>query len=155
MTADDDRELEALMGALQEAAEQVDVPPGAVLEAGRAALSIRRLDDELAVLLSDSDLSDSDLAAAPVRGDGVRLLSFAAADVTVELQVEHLEQGVSVRGVVTGATGPAVIETPAGSRSFPLDADGWFIATGLPAVASRLRLGSPEGSSVVTGWVLW
>ena len=76
-----DQELLLRLGVLARAA---DPAPAEVLELGRAALSMRRLDAELAELVADSDA-----ALAGVRGAGstVRLLTFEAGELVVEAQV--------------------------------------------------------------------
>ena len=151
MTDDDD-----LLDMLRETAARLDPPPAPVLAAARAALSTRRLNEELAELVADSDVA----AAGVVRaGSGEpRLLSFETATVSVELQVEHARAGVTVHGLVTGASGEAVVEAADGEHRAPIGPDGWFTVDGLPAGALRVRLrddgGSSDGTTVTTGWVL-
>lgn len=90
---DDDRLLEALDAAI-EAAQPM---PPSVLSLGRAAWDARALDAEFAQLVGDS-LLDEELAQDgrfAVRGaTGPRLLSFAAGDLAIELEVD-VESGGS------------------------------------------------------------
>ncbi|MDX3192853.1 hypothetical protein PV458_30970 [Streptomyces sp. MN03-5084-2B] len=145
MTADDE-----LMDALRAAAAQADPVPGLVLRQARAALTTRDLDAELAELAFDSDLAEA--GAVRAAGEDVRLLSFEAGRVSVELQVEYADGRVSLRGLVTGATGEAVIEVAGERHPRPIDAEGWFTATGLPRGATRLKVTTADGTAVTTGW---
>jgi hypothetical protein len=141
---EDDPAIEELMARLRDAAAVADPVPGHVLAAARAALDTRRLDEELAALVADSALADAGVRAADAE---VRLLSFEAADVTLELQVEYRGDEVAVRGLVTGAAGDAVVEVAGVRHTVPVD-EGWFAVTGLPRGATRVRVGS-----IVTSWV--
>lgn len=141
MISDDDD----LLAGLRRAAAIVDPVPESVAAQARAAFATRRLDEELAELLLDSAL-----AANAVRSDGdVRVLSFEASGVTVELQVE----ANSVRGLAIGAGGQAVVETPEGRRSVPIGPDGWFSVPDLPAGPTRVRVRAADGRRIVTPWV--
>jgi hypothetical protein len=143
-------EDDQLLDALREAATRVDPVPDLVLRNARAALTTRDLDAELAELTLDSELA----AAGTVRADGddVRLLSFTAAQVSVELQVEYADGRVSLRGLVTGATGDAVVEVAGERHARPIDGDGWFTAAGLPRGATRVVVTAADGTTVTTGW---
>jgi hypothetical protein len=144
-TSDDE-----LMAALSRSAAIADPVPGAVDAAARAALTTRRLDEELATLLLDSALVGAD----SVRADGpdVRLLSFETEDVTLELQVER--GGTFLRGLAVGTTGPAVVETPGESRSVHIDETGSFTVTELPGGPTRVRVQTADsGAQVGTGWL--
>ncbi|WP_410635331.1 hypothetical protein [Amycolatopsis sp. cmx-4-83] len=139
-----------LMEVLRAAATQADPVPDLVLRQARAALSTRDLDAELAELAFDSDLVE----AGAVRADGedVRLLSFESARVTVELQVEYGSGRVSLRGLITGATGDAVIEVAGETHTRPIGPEGWFTAAGLPRGATRVSVTAADGTTVTTGW---
>ena len=142
---------EALINRLRKIATFVDDPPPLLDLAARAALSSRRLDGELAELMMDSDLSQAALVRGP--DDGVRLLSFETSSVCVELQVEQQQDRLSLRGLVTGASGAAVVETTSESRTVPIDAEGWFVVDDLPRGAVRVRLRALDGTTVTTSWV--
>ena len=92
---------EELMGRLRRIADEVDAPPDLVAEAARGAFLTRRLDAELAELVSDSDLTTSG-----VRGAGPRALAFELRDLTLELQLEDGPDGLGVRGLVIGTSRP-------------------------------------------------
>ena len=96
------------------------------------------LDAELAELVEEEAL---------VRGDGPLTLAFESARVTVSLEISD----DVVRGLVTGAEGEAVVETPRSRRAVPIT-DGWFTATGVPPGLVRVRVTTPDGTPVVTQW---
>ncbi|MFD1149624.1 hypothetical protein [Saccharothrix hoggarensis] len=135
---------------LRRAAAAVDPVPDLVTRGAQAALSTRRVDEELAELVADSEL----LAGGQVRAadDDVRLLSFEGAGVSVELQVEYAGGLVSLRGLVSGASGEAVVEVAGERRAAPIDEEGWFVASGLPRGATRVRVTAVDGTAVVTRW---
>lgn len=143
---------ELLMDRLRAAALAVDPVPAHVEEAARAALSARRLDEELAELVLDSELA----APGLVRSDDaeVRLLSFETGPVSVELQVRNRGRARSVRGLAAGSTGPIDVEQSGVARRVEPDADGWFGIEEIPAGATRLRLRAADGAAVTTAWVL-
>ena len=138
---------EQLLARLRDASAAYDPVPEHVLAAARAALTTRRLDEELAALVADSALAEAGVrAGAP----DVRLLTFESAEVSLELQVEYRDDRVSVRGLVTGATGEAgeaVVEVAGERHAVPID-DGWFAVTGLPRGATRVSV-----PGTTTSWV--
>ncbi|GAB1515126.1 hypothetical protein [Actinophytocola sp. KF-1] len=135
---------ERLLARLRETAAEYDPVPEHVLAAARAALGTRRMDEELAALVADSALADTGVRAAAPE---VRLLTFESAGVSLELQVEYRDDRVSVRGLVTGATGEAVVEVAGERHAVPID-DGWFAVTGLPRGATRVTV-----PGTTTSWV--
>ncbi|MCG8927427.1 hypothetical protein [Lentzea sp. CC55] len=142
-----------MLDLLRAAAERIDPPPSTVVEVGRAALSTRRIDEELAALIADSDL----VPAGVVRdgaGDEPRLLVFETAGVTLEVHVEPDGGQLVLRGLVAGASGSVVIEAASGLRSAPIDAGGWFTVVGLVDGSARFRLRGDDGTPIVTSWVL-
>jgi hypothetical protein len=83
MTADAD---EPLVAELRDLFAEVDPAPAAVVEAGCAAYTWRRVDYELAELLSDSAVEADALVGA--RGAAaVRTLSFRAGGTTIDLEI--------------------------------------------------------------------
>jgi hypothetical protein len=146
---DDDEEL---LARLRSAAADIDPPPALVFENARAALSVRRMDAELAALVMDSELAEPGVTRAA--GDEPRLLLFEASSVSLELEVEPVRDRISLRGLVSGADGEAVVQFGGQRQSAPIDADGWFTVTGLPGGAIRVELRGQDGAMVVTGWVL-
>lgn len=141
-----------LMGELRDAAALADPVPDLVLRSARAALSTRRLDEELAELVLDSESA----IAGQVRADdpAVRLMTFETPRVLVELQIEYSGGRVSLRGLVTGAVGDVVVEAAGEHRTLPISEEGWFVTTGLPRGATRVRVTAEDGSAVTTSWAL-
>jgi hypothetical protein len=146
LPAEDDE----LMAELARIAVLADPPPDLVGAAGRAALTTRRLDEELARLVEDSALG----AVALVRGgDTVRLLTFEHGDVSLELQVEQVGGRVTVRGLILGATGPVTVDTPTGERTARIGPEGWFSIDDLPTGPLCVRLRAADGTGIRTGWI--
>jgi predicted transcriptional regulator len=140
-----------LMARLRRIADEVDAPPDLVAESARAAFSMRRLDEEIAELLYDSEHSQGQL----VRGEpaGPRALSFRAAAVAIELQIEQADDRITLSGVVIGASGEATIESTAeAARTVRIDERGWFRVGDLPAGPLRVRLAEVDGGRVTTSW---
>jgi hypothetical protein len=135
---------------LRRAATAIDPVPDLVTRSAQAALSTRRVDEELAELVADSELLAPGRVRAP--DDDTRLLSFEAAGVSVELQVEYAGGLVSLRGLVSGASGDAVVEVAGERHAVPIDEEGWFVVTGLPRGATRVRVTAVDGTAVVTRW---
>jgi hypothetical protein len=143
MPADPDDQL---LERLRAVAAEADPVPAHVDEAASAALSTRHL-DELARLLADSDEG----AAVLTRGEpgAIRLLSFGTDQVAVELQVVIERDSATLRGLLTGAPGPVLVEVRGGGTvSAEVDEDGYFTVSGLPTALVRLRAGG-----TTTEWV--
>ena len=143
---------DALVARLRAVASEADPVPAPVLDLARTAFTVRDLDAELAVLLVDSAESGSDLVG--VRGDNdVRLLSYEAAAVGLELQVEVRDGKRTLLGQVFGAR-PASIVVESGDDEVAVepDAQGLFRADGLATGRLRLRLVTATGLIVLTPW---
>lgn len=155
-------EDDALLARLRAVAAEVDPVPADVRALASAALALRDLDAELAVLVHDSeDLDDRAQELVGVRGsaDDVRLLSYDAPALGVELQVVQRGDRRDVLGQVVGETVALVLETAptgagTGTTDHPLvpDADGLFRLDDLPAGRFRVRLRTPGGLTVLTPW---
>lgn len=147
-------EDEVLLSRLRRAAQEADPVPEHVLVLARAAFSVRALDVELAVLVLDTAEPDQELAG--VRGDdGVRLLSFEAPELGLELQVATRRQRRQLIGQVVGrASGPVVLERDHEALSVDPDGSGVFTLDDLPAGRARLRLTRPGGAVVSTPWIV-
>jgi hypothetical protein len=145
----DDAADDELLSRLRALAAERDPVPGHVLAAARAALTTRRLDEELAALVADSALAGAGQVRA---GDAqLRVLTFETADVSLELQVEYRDERVTVRGLVTGASGEAVVEVAGERHAVAID-EGWFAVADLPRGATRVTVPGPRGP-IITSWV--
>jgi hypothetical protein len=143
-----DDELEQHLRAI---AAEVDPVPELLLEQARAAYTLRDLDAELAELVLDSDVDEG---AALVRGgDDLRILSFRAEQLSVELEVSRTGGRWSLRGLAVGATGTVDVETSEGTVTAALDDRGRFTADDLAPGSLRLHLTAEGGARVTTSWV--
>jgi hypothetical protein len=135
---DDDR----LLQELRRVTDALDPMPAAVRAAARAAPDRRRRRDAvLAILMADTAAHDEDLAL--VRSGGAEvLLSFAAGDVSVELEVRATAEGRELAGQLLPPQPAAVtLERPAGEPvELDADAHGRFSAGGLAPGPARLGL---------------
>lgn len=141
---------EELMYDLRQLCSRIDPVPASVLDDASAALRTRRLDEQLAELLLDSAAE-----FAQVRGDHeqVRLLSFQFGELSLEMQLEYLDDRVTINGLVEGARGGAEMDLGGEHRELPLDDDGMF-TTEVPRGATRFRLAAHDGVIVTTQWIL-
>jgi len=149
---DEDRlDEDRLAAELARVLSVADPVPAAVVDAARHSFGWRELDAELAKLVADSRL-----AAASVRGDPGRLLSFQAGDRTLEIEVTRLDDRLRILGQVV-PPGPAQVraEQPAGTLDVTADHLGRFTIDSLPPGPTRffcLPLG-PDGAPVDAGIV--
>lgn len=150
MTSDD-----ALLAALRDVAGRADAPPSRVVEAARAAFTWRTVDAELAELIYDSSADDKELAG--LRGPGTatgRLLSFAAGDVTVEVEVSVAAGTARLVGqLVPGQPARVEARFPGGSVAAQADDLGRFTVEAVPAGPLSLRCLLDDGARTVgTDW---
>jgi hypothetical protein len=138
------------MAALGEAVRAArDVPPE-FTEAGKAAYTWRTVDAELAALTFDSAVE----AAAPaLRAEEAspRFLTFAAAELTIELEIGP----DSIVGQIVPSQAGHVDTCPASgaAATAELDEIGCFIIRPLPASPFRLHCHTATGVSVLTTWI--
>jgi len=148
---DDDRLLAVLADALDDARA---VPPGFV-EAGKAAYAWRTIDAELAALTYDSAVDD---LAGVLRADSatLRALTFAAAELTIELELtaEALLGQISPveAGDATAYSGPVTDEVNEIGTAV-IDELGFFVLRPVPGEPFRLLCRTASGTTVLTGVV--
>lgn len=144
---------DALLVRLRRVAAEADAAPRTTYEHAMASFALRALDTELAVLLLDS--AEPGQALAGVRGsDEVRLLSYQAPGVDLELQWVEQGERRSLTGQVIGAQVEAVV-VDAGDTEHSAQPDncGVFWLEDLAAGLSRVRLRMAGGLTVSTPWV--
>jgi hypothetical protein len=153
MTGPADDELLARLAATLRGVHE---PPADVAELARLSYGLRDLDAQLADLVADSAVD----AAAGVRASTTvpRLLTFAAEDAELELQVAPAGDGWAILGQLVPPGSALVRAEPAAAAATAVttDADqlGRF-ALDLPAGGSwRLVCTRGERTLVVTAWVL-
>lgn len=144
---------EDLLQRLRAICEEVDPTPDLVFEAARAAFTLRRLDAELVELILDS--ADEPSGAVAVRAAGlaeIRMLSFAAGPLRVELQVTERDGARHLVAHVTGVELTwAALETGTERRELDTE-DGVLIAEHVPAGRVRFLLRT-AGGAYVTSWI--
>ncbi len=151
---------EPLVGQLRRYFAEVDPVPEVVTQAAKAAFGWRRLDAELAELLSDSALEHEGAALSYARGAGapVRSVSFSAGELTIELEIHVQGDERMLLGQLLPASARRIeiqtMDNPA-VQSQP-DALGRFRARLTAGGPIRLRLGPADRSSaawVETSWI--
>jgi len=148
--ADDDRLLDELRRLFQE----TDPVPEETMRLAKASYGWRTLDAELAALTHDSLVDQAPLA---MRGAAQpRLVTFDAADLRVEVEVEAGRQGNGRRllGQLVPPQ-PARIEArdgTGGRRSVEADEAGRFAIDQLPAGPLSLWCHRPGHPPVATEW---
>jgi hypothetical protein len=155
-TADEDLQPwhEHLLAELRRLGQAADPVPPEVSFAARGSFAWRRIDAELAELTFDSALDE---ARATVRGgDAVRLLTFEAGQVSVEVEVTEVDGHRSMIGQLVPPQ-PAQVEVRAKPANQTVDADelGRFAVAGLEAGPTSIRcrlVGT--GQVIETGWLV-
>ena len=146
----DDNEVEE---RLREIIQRLDPVPERLLAAGLDSYTWRTVGSELAELVLDSVAEDQ---AALVRGrEDVRLLSFEASALTIDIQVSSSGQGRRIVGQLA-PPGPASVQIRQGSGVTDLDADelGRFRGPLRDGPFSlKCSAGEERTRSVVTDWI--
>ena len=146
---------EALLSDLRRLALRVEPAPVPLILTARETLTWRRIDAELAELLSDSILDDAGLELVRSEG-GQRSLSFEATNLTIDLEII----GIGARKTMIGQLVPpstAVVEVHANAFNVTATADelGRFRVEGIPSGQVRLRLSDHPSTTrpVETSWI--
>jgi hypothetical protein len=107
--SEDFKKGEAVVAELRAFFAEVDPVPGLVTETAKASLGWRRLDAELAELLSDSALEEESLALARGGRSSVRSLTFSATDLTIDIEIHQGDEAPTLLGQLS-PPGAAAIE---------------------------------------------
>lgn len=155
--ADDDDRLLAALGDAVRAARDV---PASFAEAGRAAYTWHGIDAELAALTFDSATEHAAAPAIRAEEASPRFLSFAATDLTIELEIGpdaitgQIVPPQPGHADACPATGPA--------STTEIDEIGCFVIRPLPASPFRLHCHTNpghtdpgHGSSGVSALTTW
>jgi hypothetical protein len=132
---DDDR----LLRELRRLARKVDPVPEGVASYAKAALGWRRIDAELAELLSDSALESDSLALTRSGAGSARSVTFRASDLAIDLELRAGDPGILLLGQLAPPA-PAAIEV---QRD-----DAAVAATAEADELGRFRLELPEGGRI-------
>lgn len=143
---------EQLLADLHDALRDEYAVPARFLEIGKAAFTWHDVDAELAELVHDSAVPDANAALAGTRAGAtaVRSLSFSVGPTTIEVELTP----DALRGqVVPPRSGEIDVQhRDDGSRTVPVDDDGWFVVHPCPTGFVRLRLRREDDQPVITVW---
>jgi hypothetical protein len=149
---------ERLMSELRAFFAELDPVPPLVIEAAKASLGWRRLDADLAELLSDSALEEAPFALARGSGSPVRAVTFSSDALTIDIEVHVDDQGHTLLGQLSPPA-PVDLEvhtTAEEPLSVRADQLGRFRVRLAAAGPIRLRIPSGEGRAgppVETSWI--
>ncbi len=133
--------------------DRTEAPPAHLVDAAKQSLVWRTVDAELAELVADSA---GDPAAALRAHDAPHLLTFAAGDTVVVLEVGHDDQLRRVIGqIISPAAAHVEVRHSGGVISADADADGRFRASAVPPgpISVSCRFDEPGRAPIVTSWV--
>ena len=119
--------------------------PERVLALGRAAFAWYEPAAALAPLTSETRGTP-----VGVRGSGSRLLTFAGARVSVEIEVCGRE---IVGQLAPPSPAEVILRSPAGEHGTRADEAGSFALSGVPAGVVSLLFRLTDATSVVTSWI--
>lgn len=142
---------EQLLTELRAALDGFDVVPESVRAAARDAFTWRTIDAELAALSYDSFMDDKELAGVRSGGDAVRMLTFEAEQLTVEVEVEH---GRLIGQLVPPQGGQVEVRHSGGSMTVEADEVGRFVAEPVPRGPFSLRCHTETATAIVTDWIV-
>jgi hypothetical protein len=150
---------EPLVTDLREYFARVDPVPPLVTQAAKAVLGWRRLDADLAELLTDSALDADSRAAVRGAATAVRSVSFGAGELTIDVEVHVDGTWRTLLGLLTpSSVFRVVVESADGASlaSTESDASGRF-RTRIPA-GGNIRLSlvpvdAGAASRVETSWI--
>jgi len=149
---------ELLIAELRALFAEVDPVPLLVSETAKASLGWRRLDADLAELLSDSALEEEPFALARGGEAPARAVTFSSAELTIDIEVHVEDQGRTLLGQLSPPA-PATVEIHTmADEQFSAQADrlGRFRVR-LPAGGPiRLRVVGGDGrggAPVETSWI--
>jgi hypothetical protein len=148
MNWDSDEQLADELAAAMRAEREV---PARFVAAGKAAFAWRTVDAELAELTSDSARGDAALAGTRDDHAAVRTVTFAAGEVTIDIE---LTPDALLGQVVPAQRGELEVSVRDGStQTAAVDDVGWFSVRPRPAGTFRLTFRAPGKQAVVTEWI--
>jgi hypothetical protein len=146
--SDDDQ----LFGALDDALRGARAVPRSFVEAGKAAYTWHDVDAELAALTYDSALDEEHvLAASRAEPAPLRALTFASAELTVEIEVTD---DALLGQIVPPQPGELEARLADGQvTTAPVDELGCFVIRPIPSGSFRLHCRTAGGAAVLTDWL--
>lgn len=143
---DDDR----LMGELGRALRLAEPAPPPVVAQAKAAFTWRTVEEELAMLASDSALVGAELPGVRSAEFQPRTLTYQTGDLLLELGVSA---GVVLGQVVPPTPGSVELRSAAGETVTALiDDAGTFVLRPLPAGLVRIYVRVADGAVITTEW---
>lgn len=141
-----------LLSQVRAAFHGMDPVPGHVLAAGRSAIAWREPGAGLAELIQDQGRPSHGM-----RGESARALTFAGADLAVEVEVTAAERDVELIGRLVPATNAHVrvrhlahAHEEIATRADPA---GQFALLSVPRGLISLVFSLPDGTTIVTSWI--
>jgi hypothetical protein len=146
---------ELMLAELRRLAGEVDRVPSEVTSFAKAALGWRRIDADLAELLTDSVLDSDRLATArgPVRA---RSLAFRSNDLEVSVEIHDVDAGILLLGQLAPPSRATIdVERDDGtiSKTFNADELGRFRVELAVTGRIRLRIKRDSHPAVETSWI--
>lgn len=157
MTEDQDPD-ELLMADLRAFFAEVDPVPPLVTETAKASFGWRRLDADLAELLSDSALEEEPFALSRGGDTPARAVTFSSAALTIDIEVHVEDPARTLLGQLSPPAAARIeIQTPA-ETPFSAETDrlGRFrvrLPAGGPIRLRVLSTGERAGAPVETSWI--
>ncbi|HWF36297.1 MAG TPA: hypothetical protein VG295_13045 [Solirubrobacteraceae bacterium] len=159
MTGPHDHADDPLLEELRTMLANDDPVPPLVTEAARAALGWRRLDADLAELLSDSSLEEESFALARGAGAALRSASFSSGALTIDIEIRGEGADLTLLGQLSPPSEARIevqIPDEPGQATIAADSLGRFRAK-LPAARTfRLRIAVGDASGpdrIETSWI--
>jgi len=149
---------ELLIAQLRSFFAEVDPVPPLVSETAKASLGWRRLDADLAELLSDSALEEEPFALSRGSEAPARAVTFSSGELTIDIEVHMDDPGRKLLGQLSPPA-PATIEIQTmADEPFSAQADrlGRFrirLPDGGPIRLRVLGADGRTGSPVETSWI--
>jgi hypothetical protein len=149
---------ELLMSELRAFFADVDPVPPLVVETAKASLGWRRLDAELAELLSDSALQDESLALTRGGGAPARAVTFSSSGLTIDIEVHVDDPARTLLGQLSPPARATIEVQPMAESPLSTEADrlGRFrvqLPTGGPIRLRVLATDERVGLPVETSWI--
>jgi hypothetical protein len=141
-----------LLSQIRAAFHDMDPVPSHVLAAGRSAIAWREPGAGLAELVQDQGSAGSGM-----RGGGTRVLTFAGADLSVEVEVTEAGRNVELVGRLVPATSAHVrvrhLTRAHEEIATRADSAGRFALMSVPQGLVSLVFALPDASAIVTSWI--
>ena len=148
---------ERILDELRQLAREVDPVPDEVTGFAKAAFGWRRIDAELAELLSDSALESEELAGTRGSVARARVVTFKASDLELDVEIQQADAGIVLLGqLAPGAPAAIEVQRGDGSTAATLEADRLGRFRVELSEGGRIRLlvrRDPPAPPVETSWI--